>query len=137
MVIASFDSPKRMVSKQSPPTPAAGCHDAASSHPSICGTCCGSRRCWILSASDSSRRSASSSRRRARPASISACIVASRCALSHGFCTKSRTPRRIASTRSEEHTSELQSHSDLVCRLLLEKKKKQQLQTISQKQNKK
>src|SRR5436190_2598114 len=30
-------------------------------------------------------------------------------------------PRAI---RSEEHTSELQSHSDLVCRLLLEKKKK-------------
>src|SRR5260221_899838 len=29
--------------------------------------------------------------------------------------------------RSEEHTSELQSHSDLVCRLLLEKKKKTQL----------
>src|SRR5947207_13423392 len=29
--------------------------------------------------------------------------------------------------RSEEHTSELQSHSDLVCRLLLEKKKKRQL----------
>src|SRR5260221_10435162 len=28
------------------------------------------------------------------------------------------------SSRSEEHTSELQSHSDLVCRLLLEKKKK-------------
>src|SRR5438034_1723925 len=31
--------------------------------------------------------------------------------------------------RSEEHTSELQSHSDLVCRLLLEKKKKQQQDT--------
>src|SRR5260221_2744633 len=30
----------------------------------------------------------------------------------------------VASVRSEEHTSELQSHSDLVCRLLLEKKKK-------------
>src|SRR5260221_8419636 len=29
--------------------------------------------------------------------------------------------------RSEEHTSELQSHSDLVCRLLLEKKKKSSL----------
>src|SRR2546430_13701345 len=29
------------------------------------------------------------------------------------------------STRSEEHTSELQSQSNLVCRLLLEKKKKQ------------
>src|SRR5438034_8492895 len=30
--------------------------------------------------------------------------------------------------RSEEHTSELQSHSDLVCRLLLEKKKKKRTQ---------
>src|SRR5438034_8735351 len=30
----------------------------------------------------------------------------------------------ISVNRSEEHTSELQSHSDLVCRLLLEKKKK-------------
>src|SRR5437588_6358422 len=29
--------------------------------------------------------------------------------------------------RSEEHTSELQSHSDLVCRLLLEKKKKRHI----------
>src|SRR5438034_1569094 len=33
---------------------------------------------------------------------------------------------RLHSIRSEEHTSELQSHSDLVCRLLLEKKKKNQ-----------
>src|SRR5947207_9922280 len=33
-------------------------------------------------------------------------------------------PDRPADSRSEEHTSELQSHSDLVCRLLLEKKKK-------------
>src|SRR5260370_28427398 len=32
-----------------------------------------------------------------------------------------RLPRR---SRSEEHTSELQSHLNLVCRLLLEKKKK-------------
>src|SRR5436190_15425544 len=31
---------------------------------------------------------------------------------------------RGGDSRSEEHTSELQSHSDLVCRLLLEKKKK-------------
>src|SRR5438132_14287459 len=29
--------------------------------------------------------------------------------------------------RSEEHTSELQSHSDLVCRLLLEKKKNKKI----------
>src|SRR5437667_2314445 len=37
-----------------------------------------------------------------------------------------RRGRGIATTfwRSEEHTSELQSHHDLVCRLLLEKKKK-------------
>src|SRR5260221_6763323 len=33
--------------------------------------------------------------------------------------------------RSEEHTSELQSHSDLVCRLLLEKKKKHQIYQIA------
>src|SRR5215204_7086309 len=32
--------------------------------------------------------------------------------------------RFFVAVRSEEHTSELQSHSDLVCRLLLEKKKK-------------
>src|SRR5947207_7933425 len=31
--------------------------------------------------------------------------------------------RDAVQVRSEEHTSELQSHSDLVCRLLLEKKK--------------
>src|SRR2546430_5553145 len=32
--------------------------------------------------------------------------------------------RRLITHRSEEHTSELQSQSNLVCRLLLEKKKK-------------
>src|SRR5438034_6487324 len=32
-------------------------------------------------------------------------------------------PSGVFPQRSEEHTSELQSHSDLVCRLLLEKKK--------------
>src|SRR5438874_6974964 len=36
-----------------------------------------------------------------------------------------------ASERSEEHTSELQSRRDLVCRLLLEKKKKQDRVTYS------
>src|SRR2546430_16793682 len=44
-------------------------------------------------------------------------------------CGRSRTPPRPPSPprgrlpRSEEHTSELQSQSNLVCRLLLEKKK--------------
>src|SRR5260370_16034730 len=32
--------------------------------------------------------------------------------------------KRLLDTRSEEHTSELQSHLNLVCRLLLEKKKR-------------
>src|SRR5437016_7057893 len=36
-----------------------------------------------------------------------------------------RAARRPAPGRSEEHTSELQSLTNLVCRLLLEKKKKQ------------
>src|SRR5436190_12989612 len=35
--------------------------------------------------------------------------------------------RVLRAARSEEHTSELQSHSDLVCRLLLEKKKECQI----------
>src|SRR5438034_3507709 len=40
------------------------------------------------------------------------------------FCDKPDATPVPKFLRSEEHTSELQSHSDLVCRLLLEKKKK-------------
>src|SRR3712207_8351729 len=43
-------------------------------------------------------------------------------ALGGGVNSSERTPR--PRTRSEEHTSELQSRQYLVCRLLLEKKKK-------------
>src|SRR3712207_8036224 len=52
-----------------------------------------------------------------------------------GIIGEDPTPRRVGSTaswcagdtpRSEEHTSELQSRQYLVCRLLLEKKKKNQ-----------
>src|SRR2546422_6023306 len=39
------------------------------------------------------------------------------------------TPLRSRRVRSEEHTSELQSRLHLVCRLLLEKKKKNKTQT--------
>src|SRR5207249_5926774 len=39
------------------------------------------------------------------------------------------------STRSEEHTSELQSRFDLVCRLLLEKKKKKKKSNNQQNKN--
>src|SRR2546428_2738912 len=41
----------------------------------------------------------------------------------HAAGAVSRAPLRWDLARSEEHTSELQSRSDLVCRLLLEKKK--------------
>src|SRR5438132_7053946 len=40
---------------------------------------------------------------------------------------------RIVQDLGEEHTSELQSHSDLVCRLLLEKKKRTVVTTYIQK----
>src|SRR6266851_4784944 len=50
-----------------------------------------------------------------------------------GGCTRS-----VATTpRSEEHTSELQSHHDLVCRLLLEKKKKNRKKPQHKKKKKK
>src|SRR5438034_6064489 len=54
-----------------------------------------------------------------------------RAARGHGVTARYRRVVRCVAEpgapapRSEEHTSELQSHSDLVCRLLLEKKKKQ------------
>src|SRR5438105_9805958 len=49
-----------------------------------------------------------------------------------GLCLLSGAEERQASLlvfRSEEHTSELQSRVDLVCRLLLEKKKKKKYRT--------
>src|SRR5207237_1733182 len=52
------------------------------------------------------------------------------CGVSPGWITRADMPSaqaealtRNALDRSEEHTSELQSHLNLVCRLLLEKKK--------------
>src|SRR5438034_7713086 len=51
------------------------------------------------------------------------------------IASRHRPPRafrgRCPAGRSEEHTSELQSHSDLVCRLLLEKKKPKNLLSTS------
>src|SRR2546421_5013553 len=46
-------------------------------------------------------------------------------------CARDRVRPSRRAARSEEHTSELQSRSDLVCRLLLEKKKLANLQTVS------
>src|SRR2546430_4341048 len=48
-------------------------------------------------------------------------------------CTQTHSLRRFSPPpRSEEHTSELQSQSNLVCRLLLEKKKKQIYELITE-----
>src|SRR2546430_15825799 len=41
-----------------------------------------------------------------------------------GWGVRYRSGSTVGTVRSEEHTSELQSQSNLVCRLLLEKKKK-------------
>src|SRR5699024_12154150 len=41
--------------------------------------------------------------------------------------TEEQNKKLLLTTRSEEHTSELQSRFDLVCRLLLEKKKKEKI----------
>src|SRR5690606_41258616 len=75
--------------------------------------------------SDLARRA----RRRTRPGCRSASISLNR----RSSCSTRRiltaprpsnsTNRSTSSTRSEEHTSELQSRENLVCRLLLEKKK--------------
>src|SRR5438270_5027015 len=57
-----------------------------------------------------------------------------------GWPARSRTMSSSATARairSEEHTSELQSQSNLVCRLLLEKKKKKNKKTTQIKNNNK
>src|SRR5437867_6891302 len=63
-----------------------------------------------------------------------ACASADACAWATAACAKPKAAANVATrrtnplrgSRSEEHTSELQSPYDLVCRLLLEKKKKTQ-----------
>src|SRR2546430_12771274 len=77
-------------------------------------------------------------------------LFRSRCARARGRRRRDRThgdlrrhrprarqggfPRRGVQ-RSEEHTSELQSQSNLVCRLLLEKKKKRKKTVVTQNTN--
>src|SRR5688572_31869551 len=74
--------------------------------------------------------------RRTRPASTAG---REREPARHSCCTTAVRIRPLRSqiitvaARSEEHTSELQSQSNLVCRLLLEKKKTQQRNTHSNK----
>src|SRR5205085_9850962 len=56
----------------------------------------------------------------ATPEDVGRAVVAAREAFADGW---SSLPGSERDDRSEEHTSELQSQSNLVCRLLLEKKK--------------
>src|SRR5438034_3611444 len=67
-------------------------------------------------------------------ASISCAVIAPIRAQNMSHCVSHTSP---CVPRSEEHTSELQSHSDLVCRLLLEKKKKKKKKNIAIKYEKK
>src|SRR6266496_1062282 len=55
----------------------------------------------------------------------------SRCSRRSSRAVRTRPCRCRPAARSEEHTSELQSRRDLVCRLLLEKKKKKILRFFS------
>src|SRR3712207_7100416 len=86
---------------------------------------------YTLSLHDALPIWSSRERERAQGRGSPACY---RCCRSHSIPATSVTPRdrfsssiveRSAASRSEEHTSELQSRQYLVCRLLLEKKKKQ------------
>src|SRR2546421_7090691 len=51
-------------------------------------------------------------------------------ALANLACATNESAASVLKPRSEEHTSELQSRSDLVCRLLLEKKKKHTTEAV-------
>src|SRR5437016_10341680 len=64
----------------------------------------------------------------ATPASRTTTVAASRCSNRNATHNRNGTHRN-SSGRSEEHTSELQSLTNLVCRLLLEKKKKKETNT--------
>src|SRR5207249_12089707 len=63
------------------------------------------------------------------------CYDAMRLPGSRVFPNKAAAFDAVRYNRSEEHTSELQSRFDLVCRLLLEKKKKKQKSNIITKEN--
>src|SRR4051812_49861348 len=92
--------------------------------------------CWKIPAlekktSTRAKRASASRTRRWTSASLltSHCTASPPVSAATGFSfSEDKSARtRPAAPRSEEHTSELQSHVNLVCRLLLEKKKKQEL----------
>src|SRR5580698_4049345 len=80
---------------------------------------------WIRRPARSASTSNSVSKNQpvSRVSGSSARAASARIALNPHCASENPVPR-LACSRSEEHTSELQSHVNLVCRLLLEKKKK-------------
>src|SRR5438034_7492704 len=78
------------------------------------------------------RRSCSSIRRSWRNCTASSCTPAPTSSRHSRTTPIARSWPRSGARRSEEHTSELQSHSDLVCRLLLEKKNTNELSKQTQ-----
>src|SRR2546426_7102962 len=86
---------------------------------------CSSQPSWILSqplAFAGNRRSTGSTRGALNPAASS-----TRAGSAPPTTARTLGSAAIAPPRSEEHTSELQSPCNLVCRLLLEKKKTKQI----------
>src|SRR2546422_4538738 len=79
---------------------------------------------YTLSLHDALPISASSGRYRWTSSSPRATAPIRCPAATSGCCTIRRRSCGVSTSRSEEHTSELQSRLHLVCRLLLEKKKK-------------
>src|SRR5438034_7227976 len=71
-----------------------------------------------------------------RGADVTICVIPKSETLASSFGLMKLGPdgrvEQFREKRSEEHTSELQSHSDLVCRLLLEKKKKKNIRISSE-----
>src|SRR5438034_7283213 len=104
---------------------------AEGSAPGICSTTlalCPTTACTLwASHAWLTRSAASASEPWASPLPVTTGLTASATAIRHPLIdspSSAGTPHagRRPALRSEEHTSELQSHSDLVCRLLLEKK---------------
>src|SRR6266705_4497439 len=76
-----------------------------------------------LASCSSTRHNASIESAGPNPTGVS-CAIASTCTAAPAHGSAMFSARGDGGSRSEEHTSELQSPYDLVCRLLLEKKKK-------------
>src|SRR5207249_3761430 len=67
------------------------------------------------------------------PGDPGACFMCGRMRWVSGAMSRWASQAGVSETRSEEHTSELQSRFDLVCRLLLEKKKKKKKNNMKSK----